>query len=39
MIPFFSRRLGLDAEGNPVPIIYGGKFTGKAGTGTSELFI
>ncbi len=31
MIPFFSRRLGLDAEGNPVPIIYGGKFTGKAG--------
>ncbi len=31
MIPFFSRRLGLDTEGNPVPIIYGGKFTGKAG--------
>ena len=30
-IPFFSRRLGLDAEGNPVPIIYGGKFTGKVG--------
>ncbi len=31
MIPFFSRRLGLDADGNPVPIRYGGKFTGKAG--------
>jgi hypothetical protein len=31
-IPFFSRRIGLDAEGNPVPIIYGGKFTGKVGT-------
>ena len=31
MIPFFSRRIGLDSEGNPVPIIYGGKFTGKAG--------
>jgi len=31
MIPFFSRRIGLDAAGNPVPIKYGGKFTGKAG--------
>lgn len=30
-IPFFSRRIGLDADGDPVPIIYGGKFTGKAG--------
>ena len=30
-IPFFSRRMGLDADGNPVPIIYGGKFTGKVG--------
>ncbi len=30
-IPFFSRRMGLDADGNPVPIIYGGKFTGKIG--------
>jgi len=30
-IPFFSRRIGLDAGGNPVPIIYGGKFTGKVG--------
>jgi hypothetical protein len=31
MIPFFSRRIGLDAEGNPVQIKYGGKFTGKIG--------
>jgi hypothetical protein len=31
-IPFFSRRMGLDSDGNPVPIIYGGKFTGKVGS-------
>lgn len=31
MIPFFSRRIGLDGNGNPVRIKYGGKFTGKAG--------
>jgi hypothetical protein len=31
MIPFFSRRIGLDSLGNPVRIKYGGKFTGKAG--------
>jgi hypothetical protein len=31
MIPFFSRRIGLDAGGNPVAIRYGGKFTGKIG--------
>lgn len=31
MIPYFSRRIGLDASGNPVPITYGGKFTGKIG--------
>jgi hypothetical protein len=31
MIPFFSRRIGLDTDGNPVPISYGGKFTGKTG--------
>lgn len=31
MIPFFSRRIGLDSVGNPVQIKYGGKFTGKAG--------
>lgn len=31
MIPYFSRRIGLDSSGNPVPIRYGGKFTGKIG--------
>jgi uncharacterized protein DUF5916 len=31
VIPFFSRSIGLDASGNPVPIKYGGKFTGKIG--------
>ena len=31
MIPYFSRRIGLDSAGNPVTIWYGGKFTGKAG--------
>lgn len=31
MIPFFSRRIGLDANGDPVTIRYGGKFTGKTG--------
>ena len=32
MIPFFSRRIGLDTDGNPIPIKYGGKFTGKVGS-------
>ncbi len=31
LIPYFSRRIGLDPEGNPVAIRYGGKFTGQAG--------
>lgn len=31
MIPFFSRRIGLDENGDPVAIKYGGKITGKAG--------
>lgn len=31
MIPFFSRRIGLDSQGNPTTIKYGGKFIGKAG--------
>ncbi len=31
LIPFFSRRVGLNSEGNPVPVEYGGKFTGQAG--------
>ena len=29
LIPFFSRRIGLDTLGNPVDIKFGGKFTGK----------
>ncbi|MDX1636805.1 MAG: DUF5916 domain-containing protein [Balneolaceae bacterium] len=28
---FFSRRIGLDGQGNPVPIIGGGRLTGRAG--------
>ncbi len=31
IIPFFSRQLGLDSGGNPVPILYGGKITGQVG--------
>ena len=31
MIPFFTRTIGLDSTGNPLPIRYGGKFTGQAG--------
>ncbi len=28
-LPFFSRRVGLDDAGNEVPILYGGKLTGR----------
>lgn len=31
-IPFFSRRIGLDPDGNPIPIIWGAKVTGQAGS-------
>ena len=31
MIPYFSRRIGLDSDGNPVPIIAGLKIAGQAG--------
>jgi hypothetical protein len=31
LIPFFSRRVGLDNSGNPIPIIWGAKMTGQAG--------
>ncbi|MEX0987595.1 MAG: DUF5916 domain-containing protein [Bacteroidales bacterium] len=31
MIPFFSRRIGLDANGKPIPVRYGGKITGQSG--------
>ena len=30
-IPFFSRRIGLDQDGNPIPIVWGAKVTGQAG--------
>lgn len=29
VIPFFSRRIGLDSAGRPIPVEYGGKFTGQ----------
>ncbi|MCF8379820.1 MAG: carbohydrate binding family 9 domain-containing protein [Bacteroidales bacterium] len=31
LIPYFSRSIGLDSLGSPVPIKYGAKFTGQAG--------
>jgi hypothetical protein len=31
IIPFFSRRIGLDTENQPVPVNFGGKLTGQAG--------
>ena len=31
MIPFFTRRIGLDSEGNPIPIVAGLKIAGQAG--------
>jgi hypothetical protein len=31
LIPFFSRRIGLDDQGEEVPILVGGKVTGRAG--------
>jgi len=31
LIPFFSRRIGLDSMGNPIPVLYGGKITGQSG--------
>jgi len=30
-IPFFSRSIGLDEDGNPVPMVWGAKVTGQAG--------
>jgi hypothetical protein len=29
LVPFFSRRIGLDADGHTVPILAGGKITGR----------
>jgi hypothetical protein len=31
MIPYFSRRIGLDEDGNPIPIVVGFKMIGQAG--------
>ena len=31
IVPFFSRRIGLDEDGNPTKIIYGIKLTGQVG--------
>lgn len=31
LIPFFSRRIGLNADGNPVPILGGSRVSGKVG--------
>jgi len=31
LIPFFSRRIGLDSAGNQIPLQFGGKITGQAG--------
>ncbi len=31
LMPFFSRRLGLDSDGNPIPILGGAKLTGQVG--------
>jgi len=31
LIPFFSRRIGLSGDGEPVPILVGGKLAGRAG--------
>ncbi len=32
LIPYFSRRIGLDSAGSPIPVLYGGKVTGQAGS-------
>lgn len=40
LLPFFSRRIGLDANGNPQTIDVGGKLTGQFGaTDVGALFI
>jgi len=31
LIPYFSRRIGLDSAGSPIPVLYGSKVTGQAG--------
>ena len=31
LIPFFSRRIGLDSTGSPIPVMVGSKITGQSG--------
>ncbi len=31
LIPFFSRRVGLDSSGDPIPLVWGAKLTGQIG--------
>jgi len=31
LIPFFSRRIGLDSTGSPIPVLVGSKITGQSG--------
>ncbi len=31
LIPFFSRRIGLDSAGSPIPVLVGSKITGQSG--------
>ncbi len=31
LIPFFSRRIGLDSAGSPIPVVAGSKITGQSG--------
>ena len=32
LIPFFSRRIGLSADGSPIPVVGGARVSGKVGT-------
>ena len=37
-IPFFSRRIGLSSDGQPVPVLAGARFTGRVGDYSLGLF-
>ena len=39
LVPFFSRRIGLSAAGTPIPIIGGGRVSGKAGANDIGLLM
>jgi hypothetical protein len=34
LVPFFSRRIGLSADGRPIPVVGGARLTGRAGRQT-----